>query len=741
MRAADVPRPHALWEDLTVSGHGHGPRGVADGRKSGGGDGHPVAALAVLVVALGLALASIVLLALNDPEWTQNQWYFLVDLADAVVYGLVAWLILARRTHPGAWILALTAVGGGVAALSFEWANWLATHPDGPTLNPLPSAQSWAWVPGTLALVLVVPWLIREGPLDRRARAAVAAGVALTASFLLLRLTDPWPWPDGPTATPFPIRSTWWVDLAVRLEPWLMGGVVVLGSLGAADVVRRWVARPLEERRGLGWLAVGVVPLILSFVPLALPAGWVEGLPVAFIPLLHLSSQLFFPAAVLVAVLRQRLWGLDLVVSRAVLWALLTAAVVASYVAAVAALSPLLAREQAPEVLATALVAAGFQPARAWLQRRVDRLVRGEAANPLRAVRRVGLGPAGDGEDALAGLADGLAASLRLGSVAIELAAVPGEGAGTVVTAARVGEAVGEEVEVPLVSHQGVIGRLVVTARPGERLDAHSRTSLDELGPVVATAVELAVATRALGRSRRRLAAARDEERRALRRELHDGLGPALAGINLGLQAARNQLATDPALAAELLDRISAELDGRVEEVRGLARGLLPPALGELGLEPALAGLAERYAVTGLDVRLALAADALAEVPPDVADNVYAIVSEAVRNVHRHAGATSCEVRIALDAPAAREPAPASAGPGGDVAGAGVAVADPPTGLVVSVTDDGSGVGTGAALGVGLVSMRERAEGLGGTLAVTPSAGGGTRVEVKVPRAALAAGA
>ena len=210
-----------------------------------------------------------------------------------------------------------------------------------------------------------------------------------------------------------------WVDLSLRLEPWQMGGVAVLGAVGAADVVRRWVARLLDERRGLGWLAVGVVPLIMSFVPLALPAGWVEGLPVAFIPLLHLSSQLFFPAAVLVVVLRQRLWGLDLVVSRTVLWALLTRPSWPAYIVAVAALSPLLARDQAPEMLATALVAAGFQPARVWLQRRVDRLVRGEAANPLRAVRRVGLGPAGDAEDALAGLADGLAASLRLGSVAI----------------------------------------------------------------------------------------------------------------------------------------------------------------------------------------------------------------------------------------------------------------------------------------------------------------------------------
>jgi signal transduction histidine kinase len=282
---------------------------------------------------------------------------------------------------------------------------------------------------------------------------------------------------------------------------------------------------------------------------------------------------------------------------------------------------------------------------------------------------------------------------------------------------AQVGEPAGEEVAVPLTNHRGTIGQLVVTARPGERLDGRTRASLDDLAPVVANTVQLAATTRALARSRRRLADARDEERRALRRELHDGLGPALAGVNLGLQAARNQLAKDPAVAAELLERISAELDGRIEEVRGLARGLLPPALGELGLEPALAELAERYAVAGLDVRLAVDADDMPHVPPDVANTVYAIVSEAVRNVHRHAGARHCEVRVGLDG-----------------------------GLVVSVTDDGAGVTPGAPQGIGLTSMRERAEGLGGTFTVSGNGDGdgdgrpsaGTRVEVRVPRDALA---
>jgi signal transduction histidine kinase len=261
----------------------------------------------------------------------------------------------------------------------------------------------------------------------------------------------------------------------------------------------------------------------------------------------------------------------------------------------------------------------------------------------------------------------------------------------------------------------------VVTARPGERLDGRTRASLAELAPVVAATVQMAATTGALSASRRRLAEARDEERRALRRELHDGLGPALAGINLGLQAARNMLDTSPTTAVELFDRISVELEGRIEEVRGLARGLLPPALGELGLEPALAELAERYAVTGLAVELRVEGDGLADLAPEVANAVYAIVSEAVRNVHRHAGASRCRVEVARDPD-----------------------------LVVVVADDGSGLAANASPGVGLASMRERAEGLGGSFRVGPAADAGasgasgagdaTQVEVRIPELALVAG-
>ena len=146
-----------------------------------------------------------------------------------------------------------------------------------------------------------------------------------------------------------------------------MGALTALGLLAAAGVAVRWRRSP-DERRGLGWLAIGATLLTLAFLPLALTDEAAEVLPVWFTPVLHLASQLFFPGAVLVAVLRQRLWGLDLVVSRALVWSLLTAGVVASYLAVVAALGPLLTSDEVPEVLAAAIVAAGFQPARRWVQ-------------------------------------------------------------------------------------------------------------------------------------------------------------------------------------------------------------------------------------------------------------------------------------------------------------------------------------------------------------------------------------
>lgn len=661
----------------------------------------PVASWAVLVVALALAVASLVLVVIDRPTWTSDQWFFVVDVADAVVYGLVGWLLLQRVRHPVAWIVAVTAIGGGLAALGSQWS----AHPDLPAHRLIASASNWGWVPGTLALIVVVPWLVRDEPLGRIARIGVVAGTALTAFTLFGRLTNPAPGPDGEPFAPLAIESDAWGRFLDDVFRWESTALVLLGLAAAAGVAHRWATRRPARRRGLGWLAIGTAILAVSFVPFVLPDSMSEDLPIALTPLVHLASQAFFPAAILVAVLGQRLWGVDIAVSRTLVWSLLTATVIAGYVGLVAVLGILLpaSSEGTQRVAATAVVAGAFGPIRSWIQRHVDHLVHGEADAPMQLMERVGrrLGSASSDEVLVEVLAS-VAASLRLGGAEI-VGGPTGAQRLAAVGDPTVGIA-GAGVDVPLVAQQDAVGRLVAVPRPGERLDGRTVRALHDLAPILAATVQLAETTEALRASRARLAAARDEERRTLRRELHDGLGPALAGIGLGLQASRNLLDRDPAAAAGLLDRLVVEVDQRVDEVRGLARGLLPPVLEELGLGAALEELAERYRAAGLDVRLAV--ETSVPLSAEVAAAAYGIVSEAVRNVVRHAGATQCEIRIV---------------PGSD------------GGVRLDIADDGVGFDASAPAGIGTTSMRERAEGLGGRLQIRRRDPRGTVVEAHLP--------
>lgn len=674
------------------------------------GDGHPAVALWLLALDLAVAALALTLVIVNRPEWHVWQLYFVVDLADALVFGVVGYVLLSRVRHPVAWLVMLCAIGGAFAAVGAQWTELAFQRPSVPRLAFVQSLQNWAWIPGTLALILIVPWLVRAGRPGRADGVFAIAGAVVSATMVVFRWTDPFPWPEGDPIMPLAITSASWLDKVPTINQAYAGAIVVLGLVAAADVTRRWRRSSDDGRGGLGWLAIGVLMMSVSFVPLALPESWTDWMPASTTPLLHLGSQLFFPAALLVAVLGQRLWGLRVAVSRTVAWSLLTALLIGSYVALVS-LSGLLmpgVDDNVERVAVTALVAAAIGPLRRFVQRRVDHLVHGDAREPIRAVSRVGRGIDASGTPAelLAGVLDDLVASLRLAGAAIDV-----DGADESLHQASAGDISGDdEVAIPLVLDEQLVGALRVWPRPGERLDGQTDRALAALAPTVAVAAKLAATAEALAESRSRIAVARDEERRAVRRELHDGLGPALAGIGYGLMAARNMLTTDPAAAGELLDEMVAELDARVEDVRTLAREMIPPVLLKDGLAAALEELVERHRMSGLDIQLSVG-ELPAGVPTPVATAVYGIAVEALRNVVRHAGATSC--RLAID---------------GWADGS----------LVLTVADNGAGIASDAAPGVGLQSMRERAEAIGGALTVEPAPHGGTRVELRtaavVPR-------
>ncbi|WP_377639876.1 histidine kinase [Oryzobacter terrae] len=634
--------------------------------------GLPRAAAAVAATAWGCAVLAVVLVVVARPPLGEGLWFFVVDVAVAAVYGTVAALILARRPHAVGWLLALAAVGGGLAALGFGYPALAELRPGLPGVAVVEWLQATAWVPGTLALFLVVPWLVRDHRLGR-AVWGVVAGAALVVGILAAQLLELYPVFVG-----------------------LLVAAVVVGLVAAAAVEHRHLRGPVEERNGLGWLALGAAILALSFVPLVLPPDGPVTVPLWTTSALHLVSQAVYPAAILVAVLRSRMWGLRLVVSRTVLAGLLTVSLAAVYVVVTVVATRLVPGEGAAGLVGAAVVAVAVQPARLWLDRRVHRLVYGAAASPDHVVRRLGshLRLAETADDLLHGLAADVGTAMRLESVAVVLPGRPPVIWGTP----------GERPLVTPLAHRGEhVGELEVTLPGGESLGTRGEQTLADLATVVATAAAVTRAAEEVDEARTRLARARLEERRVIRREIHDGLGPSLAGLRLGLQGARNLMASDPASAAALLATLQAELDQRVDDVRSLSHSLLPPVLDELGLAAALAELAARHAEDGVEVRLDLHHDDVLDT--QVAAAAYGIASEAVTNAVRHSGMRSCTVTTATTE----------------------------SGLVVRVADEGHGIAEDARSGVGTRSMRERAEEQGGVLDLRSAPGVGTTVEAVLP--------
>ncbi|MEV4627314.1 ATP-binding protein [Micromonospora sp. NPDC049523] len=671
----------------------------------------PVAGWLVLVLTGALTLGSVIAWVVSVPPWHPWMLYTLVDLMVGAIYGVVAWLTLLRRTHLAAWIMALAGVGGAISAAAACWSMVAYRWPDvwAPTL-PRGSAY-WAWVPGFYALIVVLPWLLPVRPIDRSIRIAVGVG----AAFIVVAQAYVLTYPDELGA----IRLTEPALIAVRaaVEPWLEPVLVLLGFAAAAGVLVRRRTVPPWQRHGLGWLAVGTLLLALAFLPLALNPVLPIGVPVPFAPLLMLGAQAFFPASVLVVVLRQRLWGLELTVRRTLVWALMTGLVIGAYTLGVLLLGTVLPASSAvPEVVVTAVLAAAFQPLRHWVQRRVDRLVHGDGGQPL--IRQVAdrLRGADRGSQMLDAVADGIADSLRLAAVAITVTgdppaapAPPQRFHGSAESPTATGS--GPPLVVRLLNGERSVGVLRAWPRAGERLGGRAASVLADLAPVVTALAELAVAQRDLERSRLQLARGRDEERRKLRRDLHDDLGPSLSGVALALAAGRNMLRSHrqlPEVAAvdDLLHRLIAEVDRQAAGVRDLARDLLPPLLDDGALRPALDRLRERYAAAGLTL---LVRSPQVTLPEPVATAVYGIVAEAVRNAHRHADVDRCTIDV-------------SSGPDG---------------LEVCVVDEGTGIRPEATVGIGTRSMRERAEGIGADLTIGPAQARpvrpGTRVRLVLP--------
>jgi two-component system, NarL family, sensor kinase len=263
------------------------------------------------------------------------------------------------------------------------------------------------------------------------------------------------------------------------------------------------------------------------------------------------------------------------------------------------------------------------------------------------------------------------------------------------------GDPPGQTRTLPITYREATVGRLVLPARGlRSRLTGRDEELLGDLVRQAATAARASRMADELQEGRERMVLAREEERRRIRRDLHDGLGPALAGVVFRLESARLLVDRDPDAARAQLGETSAQVQEVVADVRRLVHDLRPPALDDRGLVGALTQLAEHQ-----PFRATVEAQGFTTLPAAVEVAAYRIAAEALSNAARHARAGSCRVRLVLADGA----------------------------LEVEVEDDGRGIDPDRQVGVGLLSMRERAEELGGHSEVTCPPGGGTLVRARLP--------
>jgi signal transduction histidine kinase len=404
-----------------------------------------------------------------------------------------------------------------------------------------------------------------------------------------------------------------------------------------------------------------------------------------------------------IAILRHRLYDIDVIINRTLVYGALSAGVIGLYVLLVGALGALFqsSGNLFVALLATGVAALLVQPLRARLQRAVNRLMYGDRDDPYAVLSRLSqqlkttLAPTA----VLPSIAKTIAQTLKLPYVALEL--THGD---RLAIAAAYGHPAGDPVQLPLVYQAETVGQLLVAPRaPGEAFTPAERRLLEDIALQAGVAVHAVRLTADLQRSRERLVTAREEERRRLRRDLHDGLGPQLASLTLTLAAARELLRQDVDAADRLLQELSIHTQAAIADIRRVVYDLRPPALDDLGLVLALREQAEHYSQAGLQITINTP-EHLPPLPAAVEVAAYRIVQEALTNVVRHAQARTCTVCLTL----------------GDA-------------LDVEIRDDGVGLPPGVRAGVGLTSMRERTAELGGMCRIESMPGRGTCIHARLP--------
>jgi len=649
----------------------------------------------VFAVAAVVALPLSFWLYLDNRSHVSGLHYLFGDYVPGLLYPVVGALLLRRRPdNRVGWVFAATSIiaVNGLAGQYSVAATYV--HHGWPLRDFATWIAAWGWCP-ELAVPALLPLLFPDGTLaSRRWRPVAVTAIAGLCLATVGTATSRHPIDTSDTIfNPWTLTDAdWWRGLST------VGILVVFvcSVLGLVSLVRRTRAAGGAVRAQLQWLMFSVVVTVglgaVAMVSKGLPSEVVWAFAMAAIPV-----------GVVVAVMRHQMLDIELVLNRTIAYALLTGVVVIAYVLTVSALGEVAAKKVG--IAAVALVALLVAAARDRVQRVVDRALFGDRRDPYAVVSRLGrrVDAATGPLDALEQMAVELRTALRLPFVAIlpDAAELPPVVSGTAVAGTN---------DIAVTVHGERLGTLRVGRRhESEKLRVDEESVLHDTARRAGALLQAAALVADLRGSRERIVAAREEERRRLRHDLHDGVGPQLAGLALQLDALVRRLGEDSE-NAERVQTLRDRLRDTVVEVRRVVDNLRPPALDDVGLVEAVREQVSAYAVVGAGADTGAAAfvdvtsDALPALPAAVEVAAYRIVTESVANAVRHGSPTHCGVTFTA------------------VDGA----------LVLRIVDDGRGIAADAIPGVGLSSMRERAAEVGGTLTVE-SGPTGTTITAQLP--------
>ncbi|WP_336922803.1 sensor histidine kinase [Aquipuribacter sp. SD81] len=678
-------------------------------------------AAGALVVSVAVTAVTVALDAGNDPVLVRTvagDVGWTAGVSGTLLAGAGALVLRTSWRHTLGWVLLVMGVHWAVDGLAAAWLVH-AVEPAATGGEPLPGAGLAYWVYQRLgaSLLLTLPLVLLLFPDGRlpeghRWRTASLVSLGLTALLPLTLLLVPARVAEA-GAGGFPAALA-----AVDLDPTTLAGVpddvweallrvafaaVPLSLLvPLASLVRRYRRGDPEQRRRLRWLLwAGTVAAVVMLVGRALPEALMSAGLVASVGVCAL--------AVAAGVTRPRVVDIDALLPGTLVYAVLAAVLLGTDLLVLALAGSLLGGglgEREAALLALGLVAALYLPLRDRAFRLARRLVLGERDDPYRVVSRLAerVEAAPGTEEELAAVARSVADAFRLPYVGV---AVDQPDGSTVL--AEHGTAPEAVTAHPLTYREETIGRLLLPAGArGPGAGGRDARLLADVARQAAAAARAAHLAAQLQRHRELLVLAREEERRRLRRDLHDGLGPLLGAVVLRIDTARRLAGAGRVEESDAtLREVRDDVAGGLQEVRRLVHDLRPPALDDVGLVGALRQQARRLGTDGLrvDVEVVGDDDALGDLPAAVEVAALRVVSEAVLNVHRHAGATRCNVTLRRDDNA----------------------------LHVAVVDDGTGIAADAPAGVGLLSVRERAAELGGTAHVSCPPDGGTVLRATLP--------